>query len=133
MITANVVLKGEEEKDSFSVFYGQTYGSEGESFNSKEGDKFMLSGPHSVYNVTEFVNDVPLNLTQEEVFEAFNERRNYVGTDSGTVLHEIVNLVYVFRKLLSKRLIQDGKEKKKCYKVGAAARKRIATRHVKWH
>lgn len=101
MITANVVLRApaEGKQSSYSVFYGQSFGDQA---NLKTDEKFCLSGPYIVKNLEELREKVPLECSKDEIFEAFSDRKLVIEGDSGTSVHDVINVVYVFRKLLDR-------------------------------
>jgi len=115
-VTANAILKGKlQDKSTYSVYFGQTFDAALES-------SAKITFGRGVYNV-ETVSDlrsVPDSFDRDALVNCMN--RHF--TDSSVRVYRIINLVYIFRKLSSRRrhkagdgtdetLLQQQKQEKK--------------------
>lgn len=108
-VTANVVLTGEVyDSKSFSIFYGQSYSLQrtdiaetDSSLDLRDSAEFgySLAGPYLISDVSD-LGKIPIDITEEEVISAFEERKIHLGSKSGCSVEMVVNLVVLMRKNL---------------------------------
>lgn len=81
--------------ESFSVYYGQSHAK-----GSDNPGTYELDGPHITQNVTEFIDELTLDMTAAEMAEAMEARKFHIGLRSGTSVHSVINVVLVLDSFL---------------------------------
>lgn len=91
-IVFNLVLHNEKNKE-YSVFYGLDY-THSRLYGAQPNEKIQYGDIFSI-NSLDDVLDVPIEFNNDYLLQHYNT----IFIDSGVVVHEIVNIVYLVRKL----------------------------------
>ena len=110
LVTVNVILRGKDSvtgKDTYSIFFGQNFG-----VHDKASEKYCISGPHNIESLEQFKQEVPLCMETDEILEKFTDKKLFMGEeqDSGTSVLDVVNLIYIFRKIARRESVKREKD-----------------------
>ena len=98
-MTANAILKGEiNGQKTFSVYFGQSFEPSANPVASK-----VSLGQRDVYQVSSIsdLDSVPDSFETSDLVNAFD--RYFHDGVSNVSVHKIVNLVFILRKLVSRK------------------------------
>ena len=103
-ITANAILKGSfNNQPTYTVYFGQTFEKPIGPANSKPDAAKVLFGDtvYEIQNISD-LDQIPNSFEPQEIIEHMNNF--FKGGVSNVKVHSIINIVYVIRKLVTRRI-----------------------------
>ena len=109
-MTANAVLRGEiNGQKTYSVYFGQTFepsAAEDNFVENKPAASKVRFGNREVYNISSVsdLKHVPSAFETQDLVNSFN--RFFHDGVSNVSVYKIINIVYIFRKLVVRRKVK---------------------------